>query len=482
MRPPSAGLRHAQAPRSAGPGLRRVNRRLRRGISGVGSFILLAALLVTTPLPGETSSAYSFNWMGTPSSPLSTVPAGWDVQIHSRNVGDTMQPMQAQHGADCSAPPATHPIVNLADGVFICKDHLMTAINADGYGVIYLTPDHMVDFSNGSASISYRVSTLRTSNRDWTDLWVTPFADNLTLPFNDIHPDLQGPPRNAVHIVLAPENSFRGEVYRNFQATALSSQWWVGYQQFLALSGAVRTTFELDISRTHIRFGMPDFNFWWIDQDVADLGWSQGVVQLGHHSYNPTKSDGCGPPTGQPACLPNTWHWSNVSMSSAVPFTIINGAERSIHASAATTVHFPSGAPSNAFLRFSGIGTIRYSLDGGKSWTVGTTQASQVATFPDWWRPYWIPIPVGLTQVMFQGDDWYGGPWWVRDPAIWSMSSASPGSGSPPSPSSSPSPSPSPPASPSPVPLAMNGVACTVTMGGVQQSGTCSGTFMPSRP
>ena len=84
-----------------------------------------------------------------------------------------------------------------------------------------------------------------------------------------------------------------------------------------------RDTFELDISKNHIRFGMPQYNFWWVDADIPTLDWSQGVVQLGHHSYNPEKDcnyDG--------TCGPNTWHWDNVSITPAVPFTILRADQR----------------------------------------------------------------------------------------------------------------------------------------------------------
>ena len=36
--------------------------------------------------------------------------------------------------------------------------------------------------------------------RDWIDLWVTPFNENLQLPLEDWLPDLQGPPKDSVHI------------------------------------------------------------------------------------------------------------------------------------------------------------------------------------------------------------------------------------------------------------------------------------------
>jgi hypothetical protein len=66
----------------------------------------------------------------------------------------------------------------------------MTAIAADGYGVIYLTPNQLVDFSVGEATVAFDVSTLRLSHRDWIDLWITPYADILQPPPKTGYPTL----------------------------------------------------------------------------------------------------------------------------------------------------------------------------------------------------------------------------------------------------------------------------------------------------
>ena len=129
--------------------------------------------------------------------------------------------MQADHGPGCEAPPGgAQGLTNPLEGaVYTCRNHTMTAINDDEYGVIYLTPDHMVDFSSGEAVIKFDVSTRRTSGRDWIDVWVTPFADNLQLPLDSWLPDLNGPPRQAVHIRMDfPDKNtiFLAEVVRNF--------------------------------------------------------------------------------------------------------------------------------------------------------------------------------------------------------------------------------------------------------------------------
>jgi len=386
----------------------------------------LGALLVGSPAArAQTSGAepFTFSWAGSPSSPQPWTPSDWDLIVHSRDTATwgQLDPIEAEHGTDCSPPPATHLVTTYEDAVFLCRNHMMTAINGGGYGVIYLAPNRLVDFSSGTASIRYRVSTLRASLRDWHDIWVTPFDDNLVLPLYRF-PDLQGPPRHAVHIQLVGDDTFNGNVFRNFGNTDLPKSNGTPYDNVLGPSPTQRTMFELDISRTHIRYGMPEYNLWWIDTDIPDLGFGQGLVQLGHHSYNPTKAT-----NGHPG----TWHWSEFSISSAVPFTMLRGDLQSINSNTRGEVCFSATAPSASHLRFTGVGEIQVSFDGGRTFAPAQPAAQigphgegspQVALFAS----YWTPIPEGAGSVVFRGVDWWGGPWWVRDPSIWSRSTAAP--------------------------------------------------------
>ena len=371
--------------------------------------------------PAVPPNSFLETFDGMPLGPQPWTPAHWDVTVHSRNVNnlDTLAPMQADHGTQCEPPPAAHPTNTFAGSVFICHDHMMTAINDPEYGAIYLTPDHMVDFSSGSAVIRFDLSTLRRSSRDWIDLWITPFADNLQMPLQTFLPDLNGPPSRAVHIFMDNFNGdtlFKADVYRAFVAQAVAGDGFTGYEQFFTPSPTRRDTFELDISQNHLKFGMPQYNFWWIDQAIPNLGWTQGVVQFGHHSYNPEKAcnyDG--------TCGPNTWHWDNVSISPAIPFTIIRAGQRYINAATdhRAILAFPS--PANAYLRFVGIGnTIDVSFDGGITWNPAQLQA-QMERIPEHFQSYWTPIPAGVSTVLFRGTNWWGGDWQVRDISAWSL-------------------------------------------------------------
>ncbi|HEY7065842.1 MAG TPA: hypothetical protein VII06_30485 [Chloroflexota bacterium] len=340
------------------------------------------------------------------------------MTAHSRDASTWHAPegMVAQHGADCSPPGATHKISSYADVVFICNAHLMTAINVQGYGVIYLTPAQLADWSAGETVIRFDLSTLRTSPRDWIDLWISPYADHLQLPLEDWLPDLNGPPRNAIHIKMESLNGttpFKAFVYRNFQEEDLAGNAETGYESFLEPSALRRDTFELRLSRTHLKFGMPAYDFWWVDTDLADLGWDQGVVQFGHHSYDPTRN--C------PTCGPNTWHWDNVYISSAIPFTMLRADRRYVDPDTEPGVKFPGPSPQGSRLRFAGVGrNIEVSFDGGVSWEPAQLQTQMKYDYTRF-QSYWTPIPAGVSSVQFRGESATPGlPWMVQDISIWS--------------------------------------------------------------
>ncbi|GEM_PF-1841283 len=374
-----------------------------------------------------TSNVFRETFDGDPAAPQPWRPANWDVTVHSRGPRpwDLLEPMEAAHGPDCSPPPATHRITAYEDAVFLCKNHMMTAINASGYGVIYLTPSHMVDFSQGEAVIRFDISTLMSSGRDWRDIWITPYTDQLQLPLESYRADLNGPPRRAIQILLTKEMAAQARVYNNFAVAQESAfhgdiptQWWVGYDSFLTPDAKRRDTFEIRLSRDHLKVGMPDYDFWWIDSPIEPLDWDQGIVQFGHHSYNPTK--GC------TNCGPNTWHWDNVEIAPAIPFTMLQADRRAVSPSGAVHVTFPSPAPTDAYLRFAGVGTnLEISVDGGTTWQPAQLQVQEQydeSTF----QSYWTPIPAGTTQVHFRGESWYDGDWHVRDISIWSRSASTP--------------------------------------------------------
>ena len=191
------------------------------------------------------------------------------------------------------------------------------------------------------------------------------------------------------------------------------------YDEFFEPDAARRDTFELRLSQDAISFGMPDYGLSWYENQPVALGWTSGVVQLGHHSYNPLKD--CDLPEG---CHPNTWHWDNVEIDPAVPFTMIKADTAWVGGGDEVyPVSFPQPAPAGSMLRFAGIGdNIDVSFDGGETWQQASPQWHSLPFTDEHARSYWMPTPQGTTEVVFRGTDWWADGWQARDIAIWSES------------------------------------------------------------
>jgi hypothetical protein len=441
--------------------------------------VLLLAAVGLTVVVSPTASAgapYSFNWNGVPGSPQpwnNATQGNFDLIVHTRaqNADDHISAVNAQHGPNCepyTPGNVTHVAAIATDAVYICNNHMMTALNQGDYGVVYFTPPQQVDFSGG-ASVGINLSTNRTSDRDWVDMWITPFSENLTLPLNSVelaNVDLNGTPRDAIHIHMDQYNHgtiFRADLIQNFQTTSLGSDWWDTLEAVMASHGQspsanVRTPFTLDLTTGHLRFGMTladGSHFYWVDHAMSP-SFSNGIVQFGHHSYNPTKGDGCGPPPESTVgCQPNTWHWSNLTISNAVPFTIDQGSPA--FGGNAQTVTLARPAPAGGFLRFaaqSASDAVNVSYDGGPFQPATLANESQHRALGNnygIWDSFWTPIPAGTQTVTFSA----AAPCCslqaaFRDMTVWSQNASSPTPT--PSPTATPTPTPSPSATPTPTP------------------------------
>jgi hypothetical protein len=126
----------------------------------------------------------------------------------------------------------------------------MTAISAIGYGLIVLTPSQLVNCSV-SCSVQWEMSTERMSVRDWPDVWLTPWSDNLTLPFNEGDVDLQGNPRSGIHINgNNTQNSWRVATISNYNGTQVPGCDFCSWQSGITPGtnqAATRQTFKLTI-------------------------------------------------------------------------------------------------------------------------------------------------------------------------------------------------------------------------------------------
>ena len=403
--------------------------------------LLAVPLLVGSrqvPVASAAAPSFAFNWTGTPPAAQQWVPAAmndWDLLEINQDPMDQIKggTFPAAHGAGCTAPPDTHSVTNLVDSVYICNNHMMTANNESD---TFFTPNQLVDFSHGTATVSFQVSTSRFSQRDWWEMWLMPYGENFTTP-TDNAPTFNGNPDDSLHILMNQRNGctlgqptwpvdantgshegtlFEYVLYRGGNAVQKGGGDG-GCMEDVAggASPKTRSTFTLAISQGHIRFSMagPGGEALWIN-DNASLAFNQAVVMWAHRSYNPSKACGF-----DGTCGPNTFHWSNISISPSVPFTMLRPAGVStIHDGAATRVTLPQAAPANSFLRFAAFGNVRVSYDGG---AFASPHRQDTAFRPESASSYFAPIPAGTRTVSFEGSSRVASqPWWVMDVAVWS--------------------------------------------------------------
>jgi hypothetical protein len=375
---------------------------------------------LTEPRPDTTArQPGTWSFTGATPSPLPFDEAGWDVQIHSRDRDTWLdpQPMAAHHTASCGAPPGTHPISRYDQMVFRCRDHLMTAIRADGYGAIVLTPDRQLDWGGGEAIVRFDLSTFRSSERDWIKVWITPFDVQLPVPAIDHAPDLNGPPSTSLFIEMTSNGNFCPRLVRGFRITALACDDGRPLESRLTTSATVRSTVEIRVSRTRVRVAMPGHDIVFADAAFdAPLTFDRGVVQFAHYSYTPEKCQGC--------AGANTWHWDEIHLAPSVAFGITRGDRRHVDG-AGGEVTFAMPARRNARLRFVAAGVApEISVDGGTTWQLPVEQA--VSRTNDPIRQYWTPVPPGTTRVRLRPGrpiTWWphADVWVARDFALWSV-------------------------------------------------------------
>lgn len=408
------------------------------------------------------SSRFHETFDGEPSTPTAFSSPNWDVAIFTRDIYTRYQPksgIQADHGSACEPPPAQHEITTYESLAYRCKNHVMTAMNDIGFGHLTLTPNRMVDFSAGVATIEFDISTFRKGGYDWVELFISPFDDHLVHPVKAIW-EVAGPPRNGIEISMNPggQNRFLLTTYVDGVATPYQfcGELCEGVNHFIPYdspklplipSQRRRDKFRVTISQERISFGIIDYydgesndkSFYWLD-DVAigPLSWNKGVVQFSHVSFNPKNNcDNVPDPVNPPdnpdfvhECDGDTWHWDNIVIDPSVPFTIIPTAKVEptdtfkqryvdpLH-SRDNTVSFVQPSPENAYLRFSAIGDfIEISVDDGATWETVAPQP-QVAFNPARFNNYFHPIPSGVQRVQFRGGRWWGGEWHARDISIW---------------------------------------------------------------
>lgn len=392
--------------------------------------------------------------------------SGFDTRETGNTVpgGDPRGANLAHHSTACAQPEPgfpytvanTHVMATEADAVYQCNNHIMTAPGLTGYGAIYMTPPALMNFRNGEATLTFDMSTLRTSARDWVDIVLTPFNEHQMLAYNNN--DNHAPPNNIFvqvpgggnvwlatqrvngatdGIVFGQDQHINGDGFTTWnmvQAAQTPSR---------TSASARRDSFRLTLTATHLRMcidgnDVPQTYFWqghasfcWIDTNLpvplaANIWGGQAAVQLNHRVYNAEKAciDAQVPLDPNPVdqfqidhtafgdanCPPNTWHWDNVKITPASPFRVIQAvpSNKRLTSASAQTVTFAAAAPPNTHLEFVTQGTqsaLQISFNGGSTWLPAVFQPATFLGHDEVGEMVWMPVPNGTTSVMVRGQN-----------------------------------------------------------------------------
>lgn len=416
----------------------------------------LAALALLLPALAQTAG-FLETFDGTPITPepwkqadtWSLTRLGFDSRV-GREDPDRQRNNLASHGPNCEAPgfpfttTNTHQMRSAADMTFLCGagsgTHLMTATGISGYGAVYMTPPVVADLSGGTAEISIDMSTLRTSSRDWVQWVLTPPGGGHELAY--INNDQHRPPDNIkVQLagggnVMLVTQRVNGVEYQIPQDTSTTwDQVFARQTPPLTTSMARRDTFKATISSTRVSFCMPKYSFCWVNnallpRPLDPAVWHDQVrLQLNHVSYNAMKScEAEALATGfsiadiedefsivnnqftRDHCPPTTWHWDNLSVNPAIPFSVIPSipADFESNSGSVFNVRFAAPAPAASYLSFLAWGDtpqLRVSLDGGSSWVAPRLQpdAGPANCCQDTGEQVYQPVQEGLQSVMVLG-------------------------------------------------------------------------------
>jgi hypothetical protein len=352
---------------------------------------------------------------------------GWDTTIETRDGGAFgFNQMDVMHGPNCEppAPGVSHQLTTFDDQMFTCAGHFMMAIDGP-QGQHFAIPGALVDFSKGEAIVRFDRSSLKTSGREWSTFWLMPFDTNLADPHNQF----------PAEGIFWNSSSNKLQVFRNH----VKERFGVGsFQVALAEMGLQpsarrRDTYEMRISTTHFSVrvfdGTGDSRVL-IDHPIdPPLAWTRALFYIGVQSYSPQKAGTnddceefgitCDPGTA------NTWHFDNVSIEPAIPFTIIHGPRAADGGNnQPLPVVFDAPAPANAWARFQLDGaalnaghTVELSLD-GVNWVPAQLQPKGAVT--NKWTVF-HPIPEGTQQIWVRGSKW---TFLAFDLNIWALGEA----------------------------------------------------------
>lgn len=391
---------------------------------------------------------YRSTFDGSPDLVQPCIPSDIDVQRHTRDQAHwtSFEPFDADHGLDCAGPPAIHTIsTSPDDAVFLCRDHLMTALRAGGYGLIQMTLPAVMDWADGQAVFAWNVNQFRDSARDWIDVWLTPVEDTMQSPFDAalVDVDFQGHPRNGLHLAIDQLGglAYRLDYVHDYTIAGIGSS--LDLRTMLTPDKARRDPFVFAVGGGRIIVTAKALSPTGCDTaghcggltadvvlfDVpipAGLSFTRATVGIGHHSYNPGKCDN---PAPDGSCLsPNhaggTWHWDNFAVGpgactlpacgKALPFAITPlGYPRFMGAIPPNpvrtlTLPAPSGVGDTLhFVAHAAEGSMQVSFNSGATWqVVPKVKGSKEAVGPSFtyhMSSYRIDVPSGTTAIQVRG-------------------------------------------------------------------------------
>src|SRR3990167_2343304 len=387
---------------------------------------------------GDDTYEYVETFDGDPISPQPYFSNSVAITRTERNLtGDTLQPAHpASHGSDCSAPPATH--INNGSretSVFLCKNHIMTSISGTPYGAVYLTPSALVDWSSGSAKVSWRMSTGRSSARDFISVDITPWDNILDVPAGPVvDNDLNGAPLNAIHIEMDLfTDRITPEIYIDGARIFYNESNIIPFSNVVTPDNARRDLFELTINSSSVELRL---NTVLIMRGTGITApFTSGMVQFSHHSYSPGK--GCDASfvesqinpcvDGDDIASSNTWHWDEFKISPAIPLAFIQGIPDFVEGNTTRLVTLQAPTVLDSKLRFNAIGQVELSWN-GTDFFIASIQPGNQERDEFHVSNYWVTIPAGVTQfyIRLSSDGPYPSAMiHAKDFTVWSVASVS---------------------------------------------------------
>jgi hypothetical protein len=448
---------------------------------GIGGVILITA---SAAMPDITFD-------GTPATPAAysapELGASYSVVGHTDGPSqytEIVNEADVQHGPNCEPPgrdgSVTHVAPTVRDLLFQCANHVMT-YGPSGTSAVRLTPNRVADFSQGTVTVDFHVSTLSRSSRDWLFVAVQNWDVQEQKITDEFIPSAKGNPRDTIMLEQGTANGFSSEpgtwalkVYDsnrnrpvNLHGASIDDA--IGGRG--ARSAQVRQHFQLVINPAgHVKFWLPDLNYVITESAIPPITWSKGVVTFVHNTYSPDKgynpdTGTCDDPANNVCGHANTWHWDNFNVNPNAPLTIVKTDHRSTDNAPEDTFQFAQPLPAGSVVRFEAWAEQAFvRFDNGIE--VEATKVSAENGHGEHANSYLVPGVTGATLVHTRVIGTWAGRTLnnVEAYALGVAPSPTPttsptGTATPtataspsPSPTTTPSPSPTPSASPSPSP------------------------------